>query len=145
LGLPAEWAIIEGWLTDKTLPEPPSTVSNSKPEAKEKSSVTVKNKVDWDTFPKKDIPAGPETRIDIKKLQNMVDENENNLLDHEVRRARRAISYLEEGAPAHQLRRLKSCLVKNKIPSSEANSAVLETVASWIKEGFVAAHSSNHH
>jgi hypothetical protein len=92
----------------------------------------------WDTFPKKDIPAGPETRINIEKLKKMIDRNEEKLLDHEVRRARRAISYLEEGAPAHQLRRLKSCLVKNKIPSSEANAAVLETVANWIKEGFVA-------
>ncbi len=97
LGLPAEWEIIVGWLTDKTLPEPQSTVSDSKPEAKEKISGTVKNKVDWDTFPKKDIPSGPETRIDIEKLKNMVNANENNLLDHEVRRAQRAESNILPG------------------------------------------------
>ncbi len=68
----------------------------------------------------------------------MVDVNEKNLLDHEVQRARRVIAYLEKGAPAHQLGQLKSCFVGNKIPSTEANSAVLETVANWINEGFVA-------
>ncbi len=81
LGLPAEWKIIEDWLTDKTLPELRGTVSDSKPRAEEKCSGTVNYKVDWDTFPKKDIPIGPETRINIEKLKNMIDRNEENLLD----------------------------------------------------------------
>ncbi len=33
---------------------------------------------------------------------------------------------------------LKSCLVSNKIPSDEANTAILSTVADWINAGFVA-------
>jgi hypothetical protein len=138
LGLPAEWGIVEDWLTNKTFAEPRSTVSDSKQEEKDKSSGTANSAIDWEAFPKKEIPAGQETRINIEELKRIIDRNKENLLDHELRRAQRTISYLVEGAPAHQVRRLKSCLVKNKIPSSEANGAVLETVANWVKEGFVA-------
>jgi hypothetical protein len=136
MGLPAEWEIIESWLTNGALPKSRDTVSDSKTVAN--NVITGNSDVGWDTFPSKEIPSKPETRIDIKKLKILVDANEKSLLDHEVRRARRVIAYLEGGAPAHQLGQLKSCLVGNKIPSSEANSAVLETVANWINEGFVA-------
>ncbi len=56
-------------------------------------------------------------------------DNESKLLEQELKRAYRTIDYLENGAPAHQKRILKSCLVGNKIPSDKANTAVLKTVA----------------
>jgi hypothetical protein len=137
LGLPENWEFVENWLTGKSLPETRGTVDENN--HKEKASTgNASSAVDWETFPKKNIPVNPETRINIEELKKIIERNKENLLDHELKRAQRAVAYLEEGAPAHQVRHLKSCLVKNKIPSSEANEAVLETVANWVKEGFVA-------
>jgi hypothetical protein len=60
------------------------------------------------------------------------------LLDHELLRARRAVAYLREGAPALQSKKLGSCLVENRLSTSVAKLAVLKTVKEWILKGFVA-------
>jgi hypothetical protein len=71
-------------------------------------------------------------------LKELVERNVDKLLEHELKRPYRTIDYLENGAPAHQKKVLKSCLVSNKIPSDEANTVILDTVADWINAGFVA-------
>jgi hypothetical protein len=95
-------------------------------------------KQDWSSFPRKDIPQRPETRINIDRLQQLVADNEHGLLEQEKQRANRAIDYLRNGAPALQKGELSSCLVSNRLPSNEARLAVLKTVGEWIIKGFVA-------
>jgi hypothetical protein len=95
-------------------------------------------KTDWRCFPRKDISQRPETRINIDRLEQLVSENEHKLLEQEILRSKRAISYLRNGAPALQIGRLSSCLVSNRLASDEARQAVLKTVGEWINKGFVA-------
>jgi hypothetical protein len=99
---------------------------------------TPVQKTDWKGFPRKEIPRCPETRINIDRLEQLVSDNEHKLLQQEVLRARRAIEYLRNGAPALQMSRLSSCLVSNRLASDEARQAVLKTVEEWIRKGFVA-------
>ncbi len=93
---------------------------------------------DWATFPFKGIPKKLETRVDTDALEKLVLKYEDKLLKQEVDRARRAIDYLRNGAPALQRERLKSCLVQNKLASADAQKAVLKTMKEWVSKGFVA-------
>jgi hypothetical protein len=99
---------------------------------------TGKIDVDWASFPFKKIPHKPETRVNIEALEKLVNENKDKLLTQELERAERAIDYLQNGAPALQLAKLKSCLVPNKLMTTDARAAVLKTIEDWIKKGFVA-------
>ncbi len=99
---------------------------------------TKKVSADWAVFPFKGIPKNPETRVDIDALERLVLKHESKLLKQEVDRARRAIDYLRNGAPAQQRERLRSCLVQNKLASADAREAVLETMKNWVSKGFVA-------
>jgi hypothetical protein len=135
LGLPADWRIIEDWLSASDLP----TATKATAQSSAASKKSPENQVfSWDTYPSKGIPSAPETAINIELLEKLVEKNADKLLEQELRRAYRTIDYLKYGAPAHQKRALKSCLVSNKIPTGEANSAILNTVADWINAGFVA-------
>jgi hypothetical protein len=101
-------------------------------------NVTRKVSADWVAFPFKEIPKVPETRVDTDALENLVLMYENKLLKQAAERARRAIDYLRNGAPALQRERLKSCLVQNKLASADARDAVLKTMREWVSKGFVA-------
>jgi hypothetical protein len=135
MGLPEDWNVIESWLSGGNFNFPNTGAPEPVQHLKKNTGTTD---FSWETFPRRGIPAKPETRINIELLREKVEKNKEKLLEQEVRRAYRAIDYLENGAPAHQLNRLRSCLVGNKVPSAEANEAVLNTVSDWIKEGFVA-------
>jgi hypothetical protein len=100
--------------------------------------VTRKVSADWAVFPFKGIPKVPETRVNVDALENLVLKYENKLLKQEADRAKRAIDYLRNGAPALQRERLKSCLVQNKLASADAREAVLKTMREWVSKGFVA-------
>jgi neutral trehalase len=73
--------------------------------------------------------------VNIDALERLVQENGDKLLKQEVDRAERTIDYLRNGAPALQLKKLKSCLVQNKLASVEARAAVLKTMEDWIRKG----------
>jgi hypothetical protein len=105
---------------------------------RETDNVTKKVSADWAAFPFKGIPKVPETRVDVDALEKLVLKYENKLLKHEADRAKRAIDYLRNGAPALQRERLKSCLVQNKLASADAREAVLKTMKEWVSKGFVA-------
>jgi hypothetical protein len=98
MGLPGNWSVIENWLSGGNFDFPSSNVSRSASALKENTST---GSFSWDTFPSKGIPAKPETRINIELLRKKVEDNKEKLLEQEVRRAYRAIDYLENGAPAH--------------------------------------------
>jgi hypothetical protein len=135
LGLPEDWNRVELWLHCKKIE---SLNITSKSKRKARKAVNEEISVDWSTFGKREIPSEPETRIDIGKLEELVDRLESRLLENEVLRARRVIKYLKTGAPAHQKRSLNSCLVENKVPGEEGYIAVLKTVKDWLVKGFIA-------
>jgi hypothetical protein len=135
--LPEDWSRIEEWVSGdlRDLKKPLTVPKVAGKDSLEKNTL---QKQDWSSFPRKDIPQRPETRINIDRLQQLVADNEHGLLDQEKQRANRAIDYLRNGAPALQKGELSSCLVSNRLPSNEARLAVLKTVKEWIIKGFVA-------
>jgi hypothetical protein len=137
LGLPTDWSRVESWC--RPTPGGPIMVHTSTARApQDTENVTRKVSADWATFPFKEIPKVPETRVDIDALEKLVLTCESKLLKQEFERAKRAIDYLRNGAPAHQRDRLKSCLVQNKLASADARVAVLKTMKEWVSKGFVA-------
>jgi hypothetical protein len=139
MGLPADWSRVDNWI--RTDPSPPGSREAAAKPSQEKPVSVDKNiyqRVDWRAFPRKSIPLRPETRVNAQRLEEIVDQHEHLLLEQEVKRARRTLDYLRNGAPALQLAKLKSCLVENKLATGEARSAVLKTVGDWISKGYVA-------
>jgi hypothetical protein len=137
LGLPTDWSRVESWC--RLTPDRPTMVRTPPVHApREKIHVTSKVSADWAVFPFKGIPKNPETRVDVDALEKLVLKHESKLLKQEVDRAKRAIDYLRNGAPALQWERLKSCLVQNKLASADAREAVLKTMKDWVSKGFVA-------
>jgi hypothetical protein len=99
LGLPSDWSRVSDWIcTDKVLPaDCDAKVSKPKPEVLSQSTF---QRVDWSAFPRKGIPSRPETRVNVKRLEEIVAMHEHLLLEQEVARAKRALDYLRNGAPA---------------------------------------------
>ena len=46
----------------------------------------------WDSFPKADMPTEVSTRVDVDKMENMVDKVKSKMLPFQLERARKAIS-----------------------------------------------------
>jgi hypothetical protein len=93
----------------------------------------------WDSFPKADMPTEVSTRVNVDKMESMVDKNKGKMLPFQLQRARKAISYLRRGAPAHQkLPPLPACFNKNTSSTYLHGKAVVDTVATWVKNGFAA-------
>jgi hypothetical protein len=139
MGLPTDWSRVVNWI--RTDNPPPDTREAATKPSHTKPVLVGKNiyqRVDWRAFPLKGIPPRPETRVNVQRLEEIVARHEHLLLEQEVKRAKRALDYLRNGAPALQLTKLKSCLVENKLASNEARSAVLKTVGDWISKGYVA-------
>jgi hypothetical protein len=136
LGLPTDWSRVESWC--RPAPERPTTVHAPPVHTPRETCYVIKKvSADWSVFPFKGIPKKPETRVNTDALEELVLKHEDKLLKQEVERAKRAIDYLRNGAPALQLKRLKSCLVQNKLASADAREAVLKTMEDWISKGFV--------
>jgi hypothetical protein len=82
MGLPADWMIIEDWLSGAVLATPGP--------AKKQLSATNKDRIrthefTWDNYPSKGIPSVPETAINIELLKKLVKDNESKLLEQELR------------------------------------------------------------
>jgi hypothetical protein len=134
LGLPTDWSRVKRWCQPAPAKATPIRARHqfAPPVACQPAK---KVPTDWSSFPFKGIPRKPETRVNIDALERLVQENGDKLLKQEVDRAERTIDYLRNGAPALQLKKLKSCLVQNKLASVEARAAVLKTMEDWIRKG----------
>ncbi len=76
--------------------------------------------------------------INFVKLQEFIKKSSNNLLLSEKQRATKCIDYLEKGAPAFPKTRLGPCVVKNSKAAFVHGLEVTDSIATWIKKGFVA-------
>jgi hypothetical protein len=91
----------------------------------------------WNKFQKRELPTGPETRINTDKLEEKIMYTKEKLLPHQFERARKALSFLMYGAPSFQKTPLLSCCVKNTPGTSQFGEDVADTIATWLKKGYV--------
>ncbi len=61
----------------------------------------------WNSFPKADMPTEVSTRVNVDKMESMVNKNKSKMLPFQLERARKAISYLKRGATS-------SCLLQQE-------------------------------
>jgi hypothetical protein len=76
--------------------------------------------------------------INVEKLKEIIQSSSKNLLVSEKQRAAKCIDYLTNGAPAFQKTSLGPCVVKNSKAAFAHGSEVTDSIATWIKKGFVA-------
>ena len=92
----------------------------------------------WNKFPKRGLPEGATTRVNIAKLQERVENVKSKMSQTEYKRARKLLSDLANGADSCQKSELPPINCPNS-PSAVENGALLtDTIATWVKKGFVA-------
>jgi hypothetical protein len=88
----------------------------------------------WKSFPKRELPRKPTTKINVGLLEKRVGGASHKWTVHKKDRALRAISHLRKGAPAYQLKPLKGTVIKN---AESANTYGAEfRLEKWIEQEF---------
>jgi len=143
-GLPADWSRVRNWLFGKTVittDEEPSADSfvSKWPQIPILQDYSVKpNETFREHFPKKQLPLKPESNIDASKLNARIESVKHKMTSHQYLRSKKAVAYLERGAPSFQTEVLPSCFVKNALCAVKHGQQVTECIATWIKDGFAA-------
>jgi hypothetical protein len=91
------------------------------------------------SFPKKDIPKGPETSINIDRLKVYLNMSKHCLSVHQWKRGQRLIDSLTNGTPAFQKTMLPPISVPNAASAFVHGNCLTKKIASWIDAGFVAS------
>lgn len=91
----------------------------------------------WDKFPKKGLPSSPVTKINFKKLEEIIYERKGKLTECQLLRALKVVKHLQSGAPSHQLLNLPPVFCANAKSAYEYGEILTDTIADWIREGFV--------
>jgi hypothetical protein len=84
------------------------------------------------------MPTTPLTNINVKALQNLIEEKKQRLTEQQLLRAYRCIDYLVNGADAFQKSPLPACFLKNADSTFDFWREVTDTIAVWVKKGFAA-------
>jgi hypothetical protein len=92
----------------------------------------------WSSFPSAPLPEKVTSRIATLKLRACVEKVKKDLTQSELARAEKCLDYLSNGAPSFQKSPLGPCLVKNLTAALKFGPEVTDSIASWIKKGFVA-------
>ena len=143
LGLPA-WYRVWFWLSASSIPVFSNMTAQPQKPLKNPDIPVLTNydcKPDetfWSKFPFRPLPSSPSTGISWQRLEQMVQARKSLLTIPEYLRALRAVSYLKEGAPSWQISDLPSMLCKNARSAFEYGVSLTDTVAEWVKAGFVA-------
>jgi hypothetical protein len=91
----------------------------------------------WQKFSKADIPKEVTTKVDTGALETKVEESKDKMLPHQFAWAKRALDFLKHEAPAYQKTVLPACSVMNTPSTSQYGLEVADTIATWVKKGFV--------
>ncbi len=143
LGFPP-WLRIWSWLTATSLPafETEPTIESKEPKNPQIPRASNYNESQseafWQHFPFRDIPLKPSTRIDFTKLAQLLKSKAAKLLKSEILRGERAVKFLSEGAPSFSISELPSVFCRNASSALEFGYKLTDTIAEWVKEGFVA-------
>jgi hypothetical protein len=91
----------------------------------------------WSNFPSRKLPSNPSTPLDVGALSTVVQDTEHLLLPHQKKRASTLLFELENGVVVPFSHPLPSIVVPNTPSVYEYGENFTDTVASWVKKGFV--------
>ena len=92
----------------------------------------------WNKFPKRELPQNATTRVDFVALRNHVESVKSRMSRTEVKRAEKVLMDLEVGADSYQKCPLPPLNSVNSVSATENGILLTDTIASWVKKGFVA-------
>jgi len=90
----------------------------------------------WKLFPSRPLPDKIVPRVNVDKLNELVEQNKNSLTGAQIQRAKTVVDNLVNGAPAFQKSELPACVVKNAENTKKFGREIADSIAHWIKEGF---------
>jgi hypothetical protein len=144
LGLPEDWSIIEDWLCGQNRNHtwaiaPLEAKAPKWPDIPLLSDYSVPADTEfWKKFPSRNLPKGPETKINVERLREKVHKWKSSMTEHQFSHASKAVEYLSFGAPSFQSEDLPACYVKNASSTFTHGSKVTECIATWVSEGYAA-------
>jgi hypothetical protein len=92
----------------------------------------------WKSFPRRDLPKHPTTRVNIPVLEKAYAGVKKYWTIHQCRGAERTFSYLRNGAPAYQKKYLHPMALSNAPSVLEHGNSFTTTLKEWLEKGFVA-------
>jgi hypothetical protein len=92
----------------------------------------------WVSFPRADLPTSVVSKVNCLELKKIIDNVKDRLSIAQITRAEKSMKYLSNGAPSFQSKPLGPCMVKNSKAAIDNGIEVTDSIASWIKKGFVA-------
>jgi hypothetical protein len=142
MGLPEDWARIEGWIKFEG-PVPEAAIDNEIRTKKKNPEIPVLNDYSkkppvefWKIFPSNPLPENILTNVLAGNLIELLHEKRGLLTDSQFVRGMKAANSLLNGADSCQKGPLPSCLEKNAKKTVLYGEAVTDTVATWVKKGF---------
>ena len=144
MGLPDDWQRVESWLLNKEWPRPGKSVAipivkKKNPEIPTLDSYTKNPGPEfWNVFPFKDLPDKAETKVDGLELKKKVEKEKEKLTYAQVVRGYKTTESILNGADCAQKFELPPCMQANAKSAEIYGEAVTDTIATWVKEGFVA-------
>ena len=143
IGFP-DLGIIRNWLNHKTHAEYPSQKQLVMPKLKnpelEKLDCYKGEASDsfWRKFPKRELPEKVRTKVNVLALRKNVLKWKHKMAKTELKRAKKILKDLQHGAEAFQIASLPPMSTKNSTSAYENGEILTDTIASWVKKGFVA-------
>ena len=143
-GIPADWGTVDFWLKkNEVLKE---TADGNKPaySVDNKEIVILQDyrtppeKSFWSVFPSRAIPKKPSTRVNPKNLEKVISEAGSKLTCSEIKRGKRIVNDLKQGADACQKSVLPAMTAQNNSTSYDNGPMVTDKIATWIKKEIVA-------
>ena len=143
MGFP-EWSRVSDWLNkDVSACYPPAPVI-AEPEIKNpeipelESYDTVPEEDFWKSFPKRELPDKVTTRVNVMALRRSIAAVKNKMSRTELKRAKRVLRNLRQGASAFQKTELPPISSRNSRSATAHGRVLTDTIATWVKKGFVA-------
>jgi hypothetical protein len=142
-GIPDNWNKVQKWLKKGTsvffpAQDPPQKFSKKCPEVPSLDSYAVPPPLSfWSSFPSRKLPSAPSTPLKVDALSDVIAEADYLLLPHQRRRAGILLYELENGVDVPFSCQLPTITVPNTPSVYEFGENFTDTVASWVKKGFV--------
>ena len=143
LGFPG-WREVCDWLDESISASEPGEVLTKQPAIKNSEIPRLNDysvapdKSFWLKFPKKELPSRAETSVNISAFSEEVNNVRSKMTITEKKRADRAISDLTNGTEAYHMSALPPMNSVNAKSAVENGELLTDTIATWIKKGFVA-------
>jgi len=144
LGIPTNWEIVQNWLTGTgpvplPIPVVDTTVKKKCPEILTLDTYLfpAPSKF-WCNFPSHPIPSDPETPINCKNFRQIFEERKTIFTHSQKHRATTLLKELESGVTVPLSKTLPGISVPNSISVEAHGEQFTDTLAFWLKSGFVA-------